>query len=137
MPRLVNVVVLCGTVSFVAPAVTDAQDSSVSLSDPHVLAAAFAPVAAAQGPEVHPTPARTGFSALVRTTLDDFKAFPRRRSTWVLLGVGAAAALAIDRAKLREVVGTLAGDDTILVISRDARNARALAKQLEAWSQFA
>ncbi len=46
-------------------------------------------------------------------------------------------ALAIDRAKLDEVVGTLAGDDTILVISQDARHAKALAKQLEAWSQFA
>ena len=46
-------------------------------------------------------------------------------------------ALAIDRAKMEDVVGTLAGDDTILVISRDARHARALAKQLEAWSQFA
>lgn len=52
-------------------------------------------------------------------------------------GQANALALAIDRARLREVVGTLAGDDTILVISRDPRNARALARQLEAWSQFA
>jgi transcriptional regulator of arginine metabolism len=57
----------------------------------------------------------------------------------VRTGAGQAQplALAIDRARLREVVGTLAGDDTILVISRDARHARALARQLEAWSQFA
>lgn len=41
-------------------------------------------------------------------------------------------ALAIDRARLPDVVGTLAGDDTILVISRDARRARALAKELTA-----
>ena len=52
-------------------------------------------------------------------------------------GLAQPLALAIDRAKLDEVVGTLAGDDTILVISQDARHARALAKQLEAWSQFA
>ena len=39
-------------------------------------------------------------------------------------------ALAIDRAKLPDVVGTLAGDDTILVISRDARRARGLAEKL-------
>ena len=52
-------------------------------------------------------------------------------------GMAQPLALAIDRAKLEEVVGTLAGDDTILVISRDARHAKALAKQLEAWSQFA
>ena len=57
----------------------------------------------------------------------------------VRTGAGQAQplALAIDRAKLEQVVGTLAGDDTILVISRDARHAKALAKQLEAWSQFA
>ena len=52
-------------------------------------------------------------------------------------GLAQPLALAIDRAKLQDVVGTLAGDDTILVISRDARHAKALAKQLEAWSQFA
>jgi transcriptional regulator of arginine metabolism len=39
-------------------------------------------------------------------------------------------ALAIDRAKLPDVVGTLAGDDTILVISRDERCARALVREL-------
>ena len=33
-------------------------------------------------------------------------------------GAGAAAGAAIDRAQLDEVVGTLAGDDTILVISQ-------------------
>ena len=52
-------------------------------------------------------------------------------------GLAQPLALAIDRAKLDEVVGTLAGDDTILVISQDKRHAKALAKQLEAWSQFA
>lgn len=52
-------------------------------------------------------------------------------------GMAQPLALAIDRAKLEDVVGTLAGDDTILVISRDARHARALAKQMEEWSQFA
>ena len=34
-------------------------------------------------------------------------------------------------ARLPEVVGTLAGDDTILVITPDARRARALVKRLE------
>jgi transcriptional regulator of arginine metabolism len=42
-----------------------------------------------------------------------------------LLGV------ALDRARLPEVVGTIAGDDTILVIAPDVRRARALVKQLE------
>ena len=54
-------------------------------------------------------------------------------------GAGQAQPLAaaIDRAKLENVVGTLAGDDTILVVSRDSRQAKALARQLEQWSQFA
>src|SRR5688572_33185878 len=52
-------------------------------------------------------------------------------------GMAQPLALAIDRAKLEDVVGTLAGDDTILVISRNARHAKALARRLEEWSQFA
>ena len=47
---------------------------------------------------------------------------PGRRSS---LGV------ALDGARLPEVVGTIAGDDTILVIAPDARRARALVKRLE------
>jgi hypothetical protein len=46
-----------------------------------------------QGPEANPTPEHTGFGALVGDTWSDFKAFPRRKSTWVILGVGAAGAL--------------------------------------------
>jgi transcriptional regulator of arginine metabolism len=52
-------------------------------------------------------------------------------------GMAQLLAIAIDRAKLDDVVGTVAGDDTILVVSRDARHAKALARQLETWSQFA
>ena len=46
-----------------------------------------------------------------------------------LLGV------ALDGARLPEVVGTIAGDDTILAITRDARRARALVKRLEGLSR--
>jgi membrane-associated phospholipid phosphatase len=35
----------------------------------------------------------TGFAALVRSTAADFAAFPRRRSTWIILGIGAGAAV--------------------------------------------
>jgi transcriptional regulator of arginine metabolism len=45
-----------------------------------------------------------------------------------LLGV------AVDRALMPEVVGTIAGDDTVLVVCPDSRRARALARQLEAWA---
>jgi membrane-associated phospholipid phosphatase len=37
-------------------------------------------------------PEHTGFSALIRATGADFAAFPRRPSTWVILGAGLAAA---------------------------------------------
>jgi transcriptional regulator of arginine metabolism len=46
-----------------------------------------------------------------------------------LLGV------ALDGARLPELVGTIAGDDTILAITRDARRARALIKRLEGLSR--
>jgi hypothetical protein len=41
-----------------------------------------------------PVPTHSGFGALVRETGIDFGAFPRRRSTWALLAIGGAAALA-------------------------------------------
>ena len=53
----------------------------------------------------------------------------------VVLRTGAGQAqllgLAIDRSRLREVVGTLAGDDTILIIARDAKDALAVVKKLK------
>ena len=44
--------------------------------------------------------------------------------------VTAAVNMAIDRSRLPEVAGTIAGDDTILIIARDARSAQAVVKQL-------
>ena len=46
-----------------------------------------------------------------------------------LLGV------AIDRAMLAEVVGTIAGDDTVLVVAPDGRRARSLARRFEGWAK--
>lgn len=40
-------------------------------------------------------------------------------------------AIALDRARVADIVGTIAGDDTILVVARDHRRAAALAKRLE------
>ena len=42
-------------------------------------------------------------------------------------------AVAIDRAGLAEIVGTIAGDDTILVICRSAPDAAGLSKRLQEW----
>jgi membrane-associated phospholipid phosphatase len=44
--------------------------------------------------EVHPTPTHTGWATLLKDTAQDFIAFPKRKSTWTLLGIGAAGALA-------------------------------------------
>ena len=54
----------------------------------------------------------------------------------VRTGRGQAQALAeaLDRARLPEAVGTIAGDDTILIIARGARRAAALAKRLEQYA---
>ncbi|HEY3157321.1 MAG TPA: phosphatase PAP2 family protein [Vicinamibacterales bacterium] len=43
--------------------------------------------------EAHPTPEHTGWAALGRDLWSDFKALPRRPSTWVILGIGAGSAL--------------------------------------------
>src|SRR5262245_51798573 len=54
----------------------------------------------------------------------------------VRTGRGQAQALAeaIDRAQLAEEVGSIAGDDTILIIARGARGAAALVKRLKEYS---
>ena len=44
-------------------------------------------------------------------------------------------ALAIDRAELSEVVGTVAGDDTILIVTRHARAGREVTRLLEGWAR--
>jgi transcriptional regulator of arginine metabolism len=46
-------------------------------------------------------------------------------------------ALAIDRARLPDVIGTLAGDDTILVVCRDARCAQTTRGTLDALASHA
>lgn len=48
------------------------------------------------------------------------------------IGSAPAIARAIDRLEHEQVVGTLAGDDTCLVIAQDERRARALARELSA-----
>ena len=50
-------------------------------------------------------------------------------------GQAQSLAVAIDRASLPEVVGTVAGDDTILVITRHARAGREVTRLLEGWAR--
>jgi transcriptional regulator of arginine metabolism len=79
------------------------------------------------------TPAGGSASALSRAVTEFVTGVDRVQHMIVLRtgpGQAHAAAIAIDRAQLAEVVGTIAGDDTILVIARDLRGARALADRL-------
>jgi membrane-associated phospholipid phosphatase len=52
-----------------------------------------------------PEPPRTGLSALFRTTGADFKAFPTRKATWIILAIGGAAAAAVHPADHEIVEG--------------------------------
>jgi transcriptional regulator of arginine metabolism len=48
-------------------------------------------------------------------------------------GQAQTLAVALDRVHLADVVGTIGGDDTILVICRGEREAQAFTKQVEQW----
>jgi len=86
----------------------------------------------ALAPAVHSAP---GAQAMLQRSLATQLLRVDRVQQMVLLrtGLGHAGSLCalLDSARLPEVVGTLAGEDTILVITSDARRARALVKRLE------
>lgn len=80
------------------------------------------------------TPARSAINALEHTASEFLRTVARVKQLVVVrTGPGQAQPLAVamDRASLPEAVGTIAGDDTILVIAKDDRRAAALAKRLE------
>lgn len=72
-----------------------------------------------------------------RTAVDDYLRHYDVVEQLVVLktdtGQAQPLAVAIDRARLSEIVGTIAGDDTILVICRSAPDAVGLSKRLEGW----
>jgi transcriptional regulator of arginine metabolism len=74
-------------------------------------------------------------ASMLHRTLADYLTRVDRVQQLVLVRTGPGRApllgVAIDGAQLPEVVGTLAGDDTILIITPDARRARTLVKRLE------
>jgi transcriptional regulator of arginine metabolism len=73
-------------------------------------------------------------AALDRALAEYLRAADQVQSLIVLRtspGQAQPLAYAIDRAQLPQVVGTIAGDDTILVVSRDARRARTVARRFE------
>lgn len=76
-------------------------------------------------------------AALERAVAEFLRSVERVQQLVVIrTGVGQAQALAIplDRSRLAEVVGTIAGDDTILIVARGARAAAALVKRLRGYS---
>lgn len=76
----------------------------------------------------------TALTALERATAEFLRRVERVQQLVVIrTGVGQAQPLAsaLDRAQLPEAVGTIGGDDTILVVARDARRAAALVKRLK------
>ena len=79
----------------------------------------------------------TALAALERAAAEFLRNVERVQQLVVVrTGRGQAQALAeaLDRAGPPEVVGTIAGDDTILVIARGARGAAALVKRLKDYS---
>ena len=77
-----------------------------------------------------------GGAGMLQRALSEYLTKADQVQQMVLLRTGPGQAqilgVAIDGARLSDVVGTLAGDDTILVITRGARQARALVKRFEA-----
>ncbi len=75
--------------------------------------------------------------ARLRTAVDDYLRRHEVVEQLIVLrtdaGQAQPLAVAIDRAGLDEIVGTIAGDDTILVICRSASDATVLSSRLTAW----
>jgi len=90
-------------------------------------------------PEAGGREQQRGSEAGLRRAVGEYLRAVDRVQQFVVLRTDAAQAqplaVAIDRARVAEVVGTIAGDDTILVIVRDARRAAGLARRLEAWAR--
>jgi transcriptional regulator of arginine metabolism len=79
----------------------------------------------------------TALGALEHAAAEFLRTIDRVRQLVVVrTGVGQSQplAVAIDGARLPEVVGTIAGDDTILVIARSDRRAAELVKRLEEYA---
>ena len=90
-----------------------------------------------QRPGVEKPNPETARATLERATAEFLRRVDRVQQLVVIrTGVGQAQplALALDGAQLPETVGTIAGDDTILVIARGARAAAALVKRLKEYS---
>ena len=85
-------------------------------------------------PGVEASNPETALAALERAAEEYLRRVDRVQQLVVIrTGIGQAQplAIAIDRAQLPEAIGTIGGDDTILVVARDTKRAAALVKRLE------
>lgn len=83
-----------------------------------------------------PGPSSDALAVLRRSAASSLKRFDVVQQLVVLRTESAQApplAEAIDRARLSDVVGTIGGENTILVICRGEAEARAFTRQLEEW----
>jgi transcriptional regulator of arginine metabolism len=78
-----------------------------------------------------PSGAETALPSVVRDYLREREAVEQLLVLKTDVGDAQPLALAIDRARMKEVVGTIAGDDTILVICRSATDASALVERFD------
>lgn len=91
-----------------------------------------------QRPGAEATSPQTALTALERATAEYLRRIERVRQLIVIrTGVGQAQplAIALDRAQLPEAVGTIGGDDTILVVARGEREAAALVRRLKVFAE--
>ena len=72
-----------------------------------------------------------GLSSTLRAFVLDVEAVANQVVVKTTSGGANAAADPLDDAGWREVVGIVAGDDTFLIVARNARQARAVAKRIE------
>jgi transcriptional regulator of arginine metabolism len=86
-------------------------------------------------PPFQPAPSAATAASLLQRAVGEYLARVDQVQQLVVLRTGPGQAqllgVALDRARLPEIVGTIAGDDTILVIAPDARRAKGLVKRLE------
>jgi len=81
------------TLALFAVVMVPAAPATAQSVDPPALSTLVAAGNASQTSTPPPT-AHTGWGTLVKDTAQDFVAFPKRKSTWVILAAGGAAALA-------------------------------------------
>lgn len=91
-----------------------------------------------QKPGVPPGGGRGGEDGLRRAVAELLRRIDQVQQLLVLRtdpGHAQSLAASIDRAELPEVVGTVAGDDTILIITRHARAGREVTRLFEGWAR--